>query len=1207
MTLLALVSAPGFCAIAAAQAVGRPIPAGTPLTQVQHDAWQIREGLPQNGVAAIARDRRGFLWLGTREGLARFDGRRFATFDRRTWPELRHIEITALLASRDDSLWIGTAGGGLARYAHGTLRVFTRADGVPGEVIHTLYEDTHNRVWVATNEGLVYHLDGRFHPPDAIAPLGRTVVLAILQDYDGAFWFGTLREGLVRMHVGTLSRLGTGAGLPDAPVTALAEDERGFVWAGTPRGLYRLRAQRATRVLAATQVHALCVDRGDTLWVGTDRGLVRIASGRPIDRLDDETLSDGTVAALLADPDGSVWIGTRAGGLDRLSARPLLLYGRREGLAGGAATVVYEDQRQRQWIGTRNGLFRQDGDRFVRFSAEAHGLPSNVITALAGNGAGIWVGTDAGVARLDAGAARVVVAAADLPSPRVRMLEFDRLGRLWIATDGGLARYTPDRPLRVYRVADGLSSDAVRIVHVAGDDRVWVGTNGGGVTILDGDRVTHLRTAHGLSSDYITSFHDDEDGGMWIGTYGGGITRLVGPHRCRITAAQGLPDDVVIDLLEDAQPRPHLWVGTSRGLASVPMDVLRAVCEGRVPRMEARLFTVTDRGHWAESSSGHQPASWTARDGRIWFATERGAVVLDPQAVAPLPIPPRAIVERLTLEGEEAPANGLALAAWNGGALRVDWVVPWFAAEPLSFRYRLTGFDDEWTEAGDRPTAAYTNLPPGSYGFEVEADNGMGGRSTSAVIALRLQPRFYQTRSFVVIVAATVLVVAGSGIRLRFHRARERERRLTVLVDERTRALQHEMAERQRDEDARRALDRRMQEGQRLESLGVLAGGIAHDFNNLLVGVLGQAGLAKLDLPPDSPVRDQVEQIECAAVRAAELTSQLLAYAGRGRFVVGQVHLPELVAEMAQLLETAIHKHVDTVFDVAEHVPCIEADAAQIRQVVMNLLTNASDALADRPGLVRIVIDAPAIEAPSGAPADDGARDPRTGLAPGRYVRLVVADTGCGMDAVTRDRIFDPFFTTKFTGRGLGLAAVQGIVRSHHGAILVTSEPGQGTTFEVLFPALTPALRSTAPIAAVEADAVTPGLTVLIVDDDDGVRSVARKALERAGYRVRLAADGEEALGLFARDPRCVDCVLLDLTMPRLSGAETLRALRQVRPDLPVIVSSGFTEADSVPRLGDASADAFIQKPWRTDDLIRLIGSLMAQHRERWETEAVPS
>lgn len=409
------------------------------------------------------------------------------------------------------------------------------------------------------------------------------------------------------------------------------------------------------------------------------------------------------------------------------------------------------------------------------------------------------------------------------------------------------------------------------------------------------------------------------------------------------------------------------------------------------------------------------------------------------------------------------------------------------------------------------------------------------------------------------------------------------EQRTRELADANER-LRAEIRERERLEEQR--FEARLQHTQKLESLGVLAGGIAHDFNNLLVGMLGNAGLALLELPEKSPARPAVEQIETAARRAAELTHQLLAYSGKGRFVVGPVDLSKLVSEMLDLLEVSISKKVELQCSFDEALPMIRADASQLRQVIMNLITNASDALGEKPGVVTLrtgslVVDRRFLE-------DTWASE---AVPEGRYVFLEVTDTGQGMDASIKERMFDPFFTTKSTGRGLGLASILGIVRGHKGLIRVDSEPGVGTAIKVLMPVSGKAPASeTAPPS--ELLSWEGGGTVLVADDEEIVRRMIAATLERSGFGVIQAVDGCECLELFKERPEEIDLVILDLTMPHLSGEETFRELRRIRPDIPVLLASGYNEQETN-HLADKELASFLQKPFGPHDLLEKMRGLL--------------
>jgi PAS domain S-box-containing protein len=377
------------------------------------------------------------------------------------------------------------------------------------------------------------------------------------------------------------------------------------------------------------------------------------------------------------------------------------------------------------------------------------------------------------------------------------------------------------------------------------------------------------------------------------------------------------------------------------------------------------------------------------------------------------------------------------------------------------------------------------------------------------------------------------------------------------------------------DITSRKEAEEALRISQKLESLGVLAGGIAHDFNNLLTTILGNAELAALGIPSESPAQPFLAQIDEAVLKAANLTRQLLAYAGKGRFVLADIDLNLLVREMTQLLSVTITKKVVIRYDLAPSLPLVSADPSQIQQVVMNLVTNASEAIGDeRSGLVTIrtstqILDDVYVRSIGSA----------LPLAPGHFVILEVTDTGCGMTPAIVDRIFDPFFTTKFSGRGLGLSAMLGILRSHHGSIKIYSEPGKGSTFKVFLPVVEDAAR-TPEIAVEQAPWKGQGL-LLLVDDESQARAVARAHAESLGFRIIEAADGREGLQIFEEQHREIALVLLDLTMPHMDGREAFQRMRALDSAVPIVLTSGFNEQEVTEQFLGRGLAGFLPKPFQ--------------------------
>lgn len=367
----------------------------------------------------------------------------------------------------------------------------------------------------------------------------------------------------------------------------------------------------------------------------------------------------------------------------------------------------------------------------------------------------------------------------------------------------------------------------------------------------------------------------------------------------------------------------------------------------------------------------------------------------------------------------------------------------------------------------------------------------------------------------------------------------------------------------------RKRLEERTLEAQRLETAGLLAGGVAHDFNNLLVGILGNGSLILDGMSADDPARDLMQSLMKASEKAAELTRQLLAYAGKARFIARPLNVSKVLHDVQATLQSIAPPHVSLEVSAEPNLPDVQSDASQMKQMILSLVTNAVEAIpTDRQGIVKV----------------------RTFFEAGK-VGLQVQDNGTGMDAETQARIYDPFFTTKFLGRGLGLSATLGIVRSHGGSIRLETVPGEGSTFCILLPAIVPATEH---IGAVTHPGVAAtGHVVLVVDDEEVVRNLARVALERRGYAVLTAENGQEALEIFQQNRDRVSLVLLDLTMPVMGGEETLAGLKEMRPDVPVLLSSGYSEWEAMRLFAGKGLIGFIQKPYPPSRLVEALRSVM--------------
>ncbi len=769
------------------------------LTQYGHDVFT--QGLPQVSVQALAQTSDGYLWAGTQQGLARFNGTRFASFDTRSTPELVGNVVWALLADRAGALWIGSVPGGLTRLQDGRFTHFGPAQGLASDQVWALHEDARGVLWIGTAEGLSRAVAGRI---ETAPEFPRKRVRCLASDATG-LWVGTESEGLWRLVPGTPPVRVSPERLPLTRIRALRVDRAGRLWVGAEGGLARVtpdgvRLFGAADGLPKDVVRALAEDRHGTLWVGTfGGGLCRVQSDDRLSCLDSrERLSSDLLLALLEDREGSLWMGTIGGGLNRLRDSPLITYTKRQGLPSDLARGVLQARDGALWIATNAGLVRREGAAW-RVLTRADGLPDDDAFALAEDQAGtLWVGTRRGLARFDGRAFQAYGAREGLADDLVRAIHADRAGTLWIGTDHGLSRR---QGAGFATLADVPALQARPVLSISSDraGTLWVGTNGGGLLGLrDGRLGTHLTERDGLPSGIVRCAYEDGDGVLWICTDGGLALRRDG----RVVALRerdGLLTDVVFALVDSGDG--DLWLSSPRGLQRARRADLLARAAGASAPLRARVFGTADGMQSSECNGDFQPAAWRATDGRLWFPTVRGLVTVEPAQVrGQEPAPPLVI--------EEARADNERLPLVGGGRLRPGTRRVAFSFAALTFldpdrarlRYRLEGFDDDaWIEAGEGREASYTNLPPGAYVFRVQAAGGpREWDEPGAALAFEMPRQVHQTWWFYVLVA-TGLVGAGAGAhRLRVRRLEQREVELQRLVAERT----AELAE--RNDDLRR-------------------------------------------------------------------------------------------------------------------------------------------------------------------------------------------------------------------------------------------------------------------------------------------------------------------------------------------------------------------------------------------------------------------
>ncbi|MFH1176438.1 MAG: EAL domain-containing protein [Acidobacteriota bacterium] len=761
------------------------------LTQYIHERWEAGQGLPQNSVQALLQARDGYLWVATQEGLARFDGVRFEVFDTRNSPALSNNFIRALFEDRQGELWIGTNGGGLVHLSERGMTAVTVADGLPSNRVLAVCEAGKGALWVGTDAGLA-RLENGVVVRGAAVDLPTDLVRALLCTEDGALWVGT-DAGLVRLAGGGLIRYTTATGLPNNHVRAMLLSH-GELWVGTDGGLVRFAGFASHGSAPQTwvprrRVTALYQDRHGSLWIGTNAGLFRLRGGALSALTSSDGLPDDNILSLLADREGSLWVGTGSGGLNRLRDGKVTVFAAREGLGNDKVRTIYEDAQGVVWVGTDGGLSRMEGGRITTLSTQ-EGLPSKKVTSVYADGKGtLWVGTyGAGLGRVSNGVVRTISSRDGLSHDVITVIQGDRAGDLWVGTGSGLNRLRDGR-ITPFAGSDRLADEAVMFIHEDRGGALWIGTYGGGLNRLQDGQLASFTKEDGLSSNMVIAAHEDAEGVLWFGTLGGGLNRYQGGVFTSCTTKQGLFDDNVFEILED--DLGNFWIGCHRGIYRVAKGELSALAQSKARSVSCAVYTVAEGMRSNECAGGSQPAGWKTRDGRLWFATIQGAVVIDPARPGKNPFPPPVHIEKITVKGSPIKvATDLRLPPGSRN-LEIHYTALSFVdASKVLFKYRLEGLDRDWVVAGTRRVAYYTNLHPGEYRFRVTAcNNDAVWNEAGAAVEFTLEPYFYQTRWFYALVVVAAAAGTWGGLEVRVRKMKRREAELLALIEERDRAV----------------------------------------------------------------------------------------------------------------------------------------------------------------------------------------------------------------------------------------------------------------------------------------------------------------------------------------------------------------------------------------------------------------------------------
>jgi len=772
------------------------IAAEVPESQFRIYTWKTEQGLPQNSVKMIHQSQDGYLWFGTRFGIVRFDAVSFHVFNRVNTEALPYDNCLGIAEEENGLLWFALPNGAVS-YQHGEFTHHKLCGGMDDDKVSAICASAGGGIWLATAGGLLRYQNRTVTRYTYLDGLRTNSLSAVLEDADRTLWIGGA-EGLQRRDPvsGRFSDAWAPDNTPDKLVRCIFKDHAGNLWIGTKAaGVHRWKHGRWTGFtdrdgLTDIRVEFITEDHDGTIWAGTGKGeLLRFRDGRfaPFGR--NEGLSADTVLCAQEDREGNLWVGTDFGGLKRMQPRRILAYSTREGLTNCNVWSICESRQGGLWVGTDGGFSRFKDGRFNNYSLGKNVAKPIVRSIFEDRSGTVWIGTtDDGLRRLRDGKLTSFSTADGLTYPQIKAIYEDREGALWIGTMRGLNRLK-DGVLTTYTVKDGLSSGEVRAIYQDRSGVHWIGTYGGGLNRLENGRFRVFTMSEGLSDNFAWCIREDKEGALWIGTENG-LNRLKNGCLTSITTRQGLFDNVINDLLEDRQG--NMWIGCNRGIYRVSKADLDAVADGTKAAVEYVSYGISDGMLSSETNGEIQPAACKTSDGRLWFPTTDGVVMIDPDKITLNDLAPPVVIEEVLMDQLPLKVNEPArLEPGRGNVLEVHYTANSLVApEKVRFKYCLVGWKDKWVEADTRRVAYYTNLRPGHYTFRVTGSNNHGIWSDrGASFTFYLKPHFYQTWPFYLLCGLCVILLGYGLHRIRLSVVREIERleKLHALEKERAR------------------------------------------------------------------------------------------------------------------------------------------------------------------------------------------------------------------------------------------------------------------------------------------------------------------------------------------------------------------------------------------------------------------------------------
>jgi signal transduction histidine kinase/ligand-binding sensor domain-containing protein len=746
-------------------------------------SWQETEGLIQQTIYDITQTQDGYIWLGTKAGLCRFDGIRFTTWNSSNVPEIRDNEVNALAEDTDGSLLIGTFGGGLTRMKDGKFTTFTVKDGLPSDIIRVLARNRDGGIWIGTDKGLTLFKDGNFIAPKGDTNLLNNRVLDLYTHNDGTVIVALSKGVLLKLVDDKFIqfspdklRLTMVTGLPDGSIWASQRDSKEIT-------LYKngeFKTFAIPDVEEINKVRHIYADKSGTLWIGMSQGLKLFKNNKFFNyTFNGKDFNHNTIKSIFEDKEGILWIGTESLGLISLRRSVIKSYTSDSGLHGDVVQTIFEDRHGTIWIGTWDSLSSFKDGVFKSYT-EKDGLDNRSINSIAEDRHGtLWVATSRKLYRLKENRF-IEHKFSDEDNPDIRVLYFDQENNLWIGTQYVGLFLIKNGEIKNFRDKDGLASNSIRSIAVDKRGNIWIGTFGNGLSCYKDGKFQNFSRDNGLVNNYVMSLYVDEEDNLWIATRGG-VNRYKEDKFTAYLQKDGLFDPYVSQIIESGQ---YLWMSCGRGIFKVRKQELNDYADGKIKRFSSIAYGMRDGMSSSACTSGFQPQGWKAKDGRLYFGTTKGFSVIDPDGLSSHSIMPPVHIEEIIVDHNSLlPPYQASPGSKN---IEIHYTgLSFTAPERIEFKYQLEGFDKDWISAGNRRVAYYSNLPPGNYRFRVMASNTNGDWSDyTASVDISLYPYFYQTKWFYIFIGLLLVIITWS---LHFLHIRQINAKHAAILEERHR------------------------------------------------------------------------------------------------------------------------------------------------------------------------------------------------------------------------------------------------------------------------------------------------------------------------------------------------------------------------------------------------------------------------------------